>query len=273
MAAVASVQNFIIVLQAHDPISKTAPKLLGAYLTLYNALTDDDEEVRDQAAEVVSSLLSVSACSGESEKTASLSLSPLASIPRLLQFLGQEYNTSLGLCLEAVHRVTGAYSPKACLSTGEALVLRFSPVRALLEEAMSTDNALFVEEKQNLFVDEVKEAELWAGVLLNLRPGLNAKSKSILESWALDGISVLMAIARDEVDGPLGWTSKPEVFTIGMRVIVAAKYVLNGDKRDDSLPVKMKCHQALKAFRDVAREKTIHELWLREINEALEVKC
>ena len=269
MAAVASIKDFIITLQAHCSISKTAPELLGVYLTLHNALIDDDEEVRDQAAELVSSLLSVSSASGEFRKSTSLALNPIAASPMLLQFLVQEYHTSTGLWFEAMQRVTGDCSLTTGLPTRGILGLQLRPVQALLEEAMSANNALFVEEKQNLFVDEAKEAEMWAGVLANLHPQLDAEFMSILQTWTFDGIAALTATARNKIDGPLGWTSKPEVFTIGMRVILAARYVLRSDEKNDSLIGRTKCHEALKAFGDVAKEKLIHEMWLREIKEAL----
>ncbi len=270
MAAVASIKNFMTVLQAHDSISETAPELLGVYLALYNALIDDDEEVRDQASVVVSSLLSASSASKGSEETKSVSLSPLAANPRLLQFLVLEYNTSICLWSEAVKRLTGA-SPYVIVPRWEVADLQLRPVGILLQEAMRTDNALFAEEKQNLFVDEVKEAEMWTGVLADLQPQSEPISKQTFRTWTLDGISALTAMIKDNVDGPLGWTSKPEVFTIGIRIILAARLIIHGPGMNDSSTGKEKCRESLRAFLDVGLEKEVHALWLHRIEETLAI--
>lgn len=270
MAAVDSIKDFMIILQAHDSTSEISPELLDVYLTLYDALIDDDEDVRDNASEVVSSFLSVSSSSGEPGRITSLSLGPLAASSRLVQFLVSEYKTSVSLWSKAVQRLAGAPSSATVLPTwGEAPILQLRQVQTLLQKAMHTDNALFVAEKQNLFIDEVKEAESWASVLTNLHSKAEARSTSTLETWVLDGISALTALARDKVDGPLGWTSKPEVFTIGMRVILVAKVLLHGPGINDSLIGKEKCRDALRHFLKVGMERLLHGLWLCGIKEAL----
>ena len=270
MAAVASIKNFTIVLRAHGSICKTSSELLGVYLTLYDALIDDDEEVRDKASEAVSSLLSFSPEAGDSGNITTLSLSPLAAALKLLQFLALEYNTSVNLWSEVVQRMTGpSLSATVLPAWGETPILQLRPVQALLREAMHTENAIFVEEKQNLFIDEVKETEMWAGVLADLHSKPKIESMSRLETWVLDGISALTALARGKVDGPLGWTSKPEVFTIGMRVILAAKVLLHGPTIDDWSVGTEKCRDALKSFLKVGNERLLHGLWLCGINEAL----
>ncbi len=272
MAAVASIKTFITVLQAHDSIPNTVPELLGVYLALYDALVDDDEDVRDQASVVVSSLLSVSRRYGDSKATTSPSLSSLAASPRLLLFLVREYNESVCLWSEAIQRLTGASLSVKNLPIKEPPTLQLRPVKVLLQEAMRTDNALFVEEKQNLFVDDVKEAEMWAGALADLNARPDAISKSALGTWTLDGISALTVTIRNNVDGPLGWTSKPEAFTIGIRVILAAKLLLDGHEIVDSPARKErqeKCRDSLSTFLDVGRENMVHDLWLQRIEEVI----
>lgn len=274
MAAVASIQNFMTVLQGHDSINKTTPELLGVYLALYDALIDDDEDVRDQASVAVSSLLSVSSGSRDSKKTTSLSLSPLAASPRLLSFLVLEYNASVCLWSKAVQRLTGTSPFVKILPTRGTLILQLRPVEVLLQEAMRTDHALFVEEKQNLFIDDLKEAKIWAGALADLHPQPEAISKSALETWTLDGISSLTVTIRENVDGPLGWTSKPEVFTIGMRVILAVKLLLYAHEMDGSsarTERQGKCCDSLRTLLDVGREKMVHDLWLQRVEELLEL--
>lgn len=267
----ASIENFMTVLQDYDSVNKTAPELLGVYLALYDALIDDDEDVRDQASVVVSSLLSVSSVYRDSKATTSLSLSPLAAGPRLLRFLVLGYNTSVCLWSEAVQRLTGTSPSVKFLPTRETSILQLRPVELLLQEAMRTDNALFIQEKQNLFIDDVREAEIWAGALADIHPQPEAISKSALEAWTLDGIFSLTVTVRDNFDGPLGWTSKPEVFTIGMRVILAAKLLLHGHEMLDSSIGKNVCRDRLRTLLEVGKKKMVHDLWLRKIEELLEL--
>lgn len=272
MAAVASIKTFLTVLQAHDSIPNTTPELLGVYLALYDALIDDDEDVRDQASIIVSSLLSVSCRSGDSKATTSLSLSPVAASPRLLFFLVREYDESVCLWSEGIQRLTGASRSVKILPTIEPPTLQFRPVDVLLQEAMRTDNALFVEEKQNLFVDDVKEAELWAGALADLHAQPDAISKSALDTWILDGVSALTVTVRNNADGPLGWTSKPETLSIGVRVIMAAKLLLDGHEVG-GLPARKEkqeiCRDLLSTFLDVGRENMVHGVWLQRIEEVI----
>ena len=269
MAAVASMKDFMTVMQVHKSISKTAPELLDVYLTLYNALIDDDEDVRDQASAVTSSLLSASSSAGDPKEVTSLSLSPLAASPRLLQFLVQEYNASVHLWSDAVRRLTGASSSPIILRTRDAPALQLRPVQVLLQEALPTDNTLFVEEKQNLFIDEVKEAEMWASALADLHPQPEAISNPTLETWAVEGISALSKIVKNEFDGPFGWTSKPEVFMIGMRVTLAAKSILHGHKVNNSSFGEKRCRDALITLLDIGKKQLVHDLWLQGIDDAL----
>ena len=265
-----SIKNFMTPLYAHSLSWKTNHMLLGVYFALYDALIDDEEDVRDQASAVVSSLLSDSSVPGNSGKSISLSLSPLAANLRLLQFIVLEYETQPPLWAEVVNRTTGAYLP-ATISPSEAPALQLHPAKASLKEAMRPDNALFAEEKQNLFVDDVKEAELWARALQDIYPTIDLRTKQTLENWTFAGISALASTAQGQIDGPLGWTSKPEVFTLGMRVILTAKVVL----RDPSVvvggpsPAGKQCREALTSFLTVGMETLVHELWLRGIRQAL----
>ena len=242
--------------------------LLDVYFALYDALTDDDEDLRDHAAIVTSSLLSAHRPSKDPLEGENLSLCPLVASPQLLKFLIEEYSTTPRLWSEAVQRLTGACPSAMGLLSG-AIVLRLLPVQGMLQEAMQTDSSLFVEEKQNLFIDDVKEAEMWASALRDLYPMLDLRIKSALEIWASEGIFALTAIARDHMDGALGWTSKPKVFTLGMRVLLTAKVVLHGADDDGSSPIATTCREALKSFLAVGSEKLVHELWLSEIEEAL----
>src|SRR5690606_17180072 len=100
-------------------------------------------------------------------------------------------------------------------------------------EERKEDTALFSQEKQNLYKDDVMDTVFWANLLRSLssRP-IPSVYVSDLTAWVLDGLSVLTETAKNEVDGPLGWTNKAEVFTLGFRVICAADVVLTRNVAD-----------------------------------------
>ncbi|KJZ78987.1 hypothetical protein HIM_01760 [Hirsutella minnesotensis 3608] len=87
-----------------------------------------------------------------------------------------------------------------------------------LAEALTVDDSLFVVEEQNLFVDEVRETELWAGAFCGLQWSAGDDTLVRLDAWVRGGVARLGQLAERE-DGPLGWTSDPRVFAICTRLV------------------------------------------------------
>lgn len=85
---------------------------------------------------------------------------------------------------------------------------------------------LFVEEKQNLFIDDVCEIDCWSKALTLLAETSFVEVTLLrdIAEWVSEGLTYLYQISADETgqDGPLGWTSKEETFTLGIRVISLA---------------------------------------------------
>ena len=156
-----------------------------------------------------------------------------------------------------------------------------------LRAAMRFDDSLFVVEEQNLYVDEVREARRWRDVLFaassssspspsptavaaeapsllpqpqqQQRPELEA-----LETWTLDGLRSLIRLTETTEtdggggdDGPLGWTSKPEVFAICARILVAGTALASS-----SLSSSGEIRDALRAFQEAGRRARVHGLLL-----------
>ena len=67
------------------------------------------------------------------------------------------------------------------------------------------------------------------------------------------------------MDGPLGWTTKQEVFTLGIRVICAADVVLRWDDRNGA-DVRM----ALRKFADAGSESELNGLWSEKSEQVLD---
>lgn len=188
-----------------------------------------------------------------------VSLSPPAAVARLLRFMCASYGDSAVLFAECISRLTGMNLEEGA---EDDFSLSKIPVKDLLTAARKEDSSLFVEEKQNLYIDPVQEASRWAAAIHLLSPSaFHPHLASQLEEWALEGLKHLTDVAHGEIDGPLGWTSKPEVFVLGMRVLEAVKVVkIWGEK--GSLERSVEDVDPLLAEWKVV---DVHPLWARKL--------
>lgn len=196
------------------------PAHLPWLLALYDALNDDDDEIRAAAAAATTPILS-------NQRLVSVEAGK-----RLLHWLVSRYGALDEFRAHVACRMAGHTPP----TPNTALLLAdWVPAEAQLADAMRFDDALFVVEEQNLYVDEVREARRWRDVFLSL-PTSPATPKATLEEWTLAGLRTLTRIARMEGgDGPLGWTSKPEVFAICARVLVSGAAIARGGAGADGV--------------------------------------
>lgn len=239
----ASVQSFSQALRQHSQQPRTDPSLLDIYLVLYDMLNDDDEELRDIAASAASWVLSYSSISPD----AALALGPLNASELLSKFITEHYSDSVYFARRILKYLTG----QEARISGSDDQSSLSPVSVLMAQYCQESTVLFVEEKQNLFIDEVREVDVWCRVLPQLKA--NSYPETLIRqvsSWVSEGLEYINQIVKQdpEGDGLLGWTSKPEVFSLSFRVISLAA-ALSG--RQFSVP------QAL----DVAPETLQGQLW------------
>lgn len=266
-----------------------ATELLGGYLCLYDVLFDDDEDVRDQGAVAASILLSATASNNTTQNAGGISLTPSAASSKLLQYIVTEYKDSELLWVDGVRRLTGAIplfrlggieatsnpedstdSVERPFTARNRIPLELRSVRDMLQEARRQDTALFVEEKANLFVDPVKEAKNWADAVAELNPcSFDPCLVSEIATWSIDGLTSLIEIAESQEDGPLGWTSKPDVFALGMRIILTAKVCIRFLSHQKSEEQSNFCLELLRKLFLVGKEKFLHGLWLQQISEII----
>jgi hypothetical protein len=251
-----------------SPTSK--PLILGLALVLYDLLNDDDDEIRDEAALVTSRLLRAQGFGNPTKrilvqdengvKWTSLEYErggddpvPIITVQRLGRFLAQKYADSKALCREGLRRLTDGKLGR------ESFANTFT-------EARKEDTALFTQEKQNLYKDDVLDATFWASVLRSVSPAaILPHYAAELRAWVLDAVSALTQTTENEVDGPLGWTSKAEVFTLGMRVFSAADVLLRWDQREGA-----EVRLALLRLAAAGKESELNGLWLEKIERVLE---
>ncbi|RYP32263.1 hypothetical protein DL767_005314 [Monosporascus sp. MG133] len=317
MAAVAALRSFSEAVPPSADVNAN-PDVGRAHLpwllALYDALNDDDEEVREVAAQAAAPVLG-----GR----------PMASIEaaaRLLAWLRGRYGSDAEFRAHAAGRVIGhrvAYG----IPGGGGADAPWTPAEQQLRVAMRFDGALFAVEEQNQYVDEVREACRWRDVLFPPPPPSPSSSSSsaaaaaaaapelrALAAWTLAGLRTVTRLLRSGVgadadadaearkmrgggydnvdgDGPLGWTSKPQVFAICARILISGAALLSarpappspseddGNNKTtttatttattttaegdaDAEDLRGEIREALRAFRDAGRGARVHGLLL-----------
>lgn len=232
---------------------------IGLCLTVYETLNDDHDDIRELGAKVALRIVAAV----EPHKRYPPDVVPSVACYMLCAYLVKNHYQSTVLVAEAIRRLVGK---------NEISALVFPSFRTTLLQAARVDVALFGEEKQNLYLDEVREADAWSRILMRL--STDALPKHLgdgFTEWVMDGLDVLTTTAKSELDGPLGWTSKPEVFTLGWRVIHAADVVLNWRTRSRKINMTGSfIKQKLRELADAGEKIFMHEIWLCQIETVLE---
>ncbi|KAF2085259.1 hypothetical protein K490DRAFT_46993 [Saccharata proteae CBS 121410] len=235
-----------------------AAAILGLSLVTYDALNDDDDEIRDIAAKVVPKIIG-----GERFPPGAKTVVPLVASSMLAEHLADVFGGDEELCKQCIERMLCSESGR--LLDGAPTALN-TPVGDFLVEARKESTALFVQEKQNLFIDPVREAAVWSAALKRMKvEAVSEISKTRVAKWVIEGLDVLRKTAENERDGALGWTTKAEAFALGMRVIEAAGVALywgEGNKEVKRL---------LSDLRDCGEKSGMNGLWLDKIGEIMVV--
>ena len=206
---------------------RTAPaspsRYLQIYLILYDLLNDDDEDVRETAAFAASIIL-------RSERTASrtqLKLSPLAASEKLALFLATKFRGERNFPITVLRRIWFTCSASVNRGNFERNI-EFGSVKALLESLRQSSSALFEEEKQNLYMDGIREVEIWSHILKTIEPPDGVLLNS-LGDWVLAALRDLGYHLNNNVDfdGPLGFTSQADILTLFVQVIELAGIMLH----------------------------------------------
>ncbi|GJC86686.1 uncharacterized protein ColLi_09524 [Colletotrichum liriopes] len=255
IAATASLASFFssaCPLPAADPEAAYLPALVA----LYDALNDDDDEVRD--------LASVSA-----KHILTRPLAPLDAASRLLAHVAGTYRDAPAFHSLLASRLTGHVQTEA--SPAPRGRDAWQPAGAQLADALRFDDSLFAVEEQNLFVDEVRESARWAAVLERVfsspgpGPAPPASSSSsattmALTEWTSAGLDALLGLTspdRDAADGPLGWASDPEVYAVCARILLCATALTRTGATGSEL-----LRSKLEQFRSAGQRGRLHGLLL-----------
>ena len=180
--------------------------------------------------------------------------------------------------IEAVRRLVGLkslYRVKAfglgenVESEAEEVALQLRPVAELSREAQKMQIAVFVEEKQNLYFDTVREADDWAALIVQIDPNCwNPILIAALDTWTIDGLTYFIEkFERSHDSGALGPTSKPEVYTLWMRIILSARVLMtpSASATAKGTGKENTCRALLEKLLELGRQRLLHELLVDRI--------
>lgn len=242
MAAAEALRSFALATAAPLPTVANDADLLPFVSCVYDALNDDDDEIRDVAAEAAGAVLCTPLIPGEAARRL-----PLWMASRF----GRSTSTA-SFARQAAARMEGQLNTTAVTS--------WPPAATLLAAALEFDDALFLVEEHNLYVDEVREAERWAAVIADSTGGDDIGS---LAEWLADGLEALVARVQspDGDDGPLGWTAAPSVFAVCARLAISARAVLAGRGEETSASLQ-RLSTLLTTFQETGEKAQVHGLLL-----------
>ncbi|KAL4939613.1 hypothetical protein BDV06DRAFT_33661 [Aspergillus oleicola] len=221
-AAATSIATFARAYREPGTPPRIDASFLEIYLILYDLLNDDDEELRDIAASTASWVLSYSSVSPNKAVT----LSPMNASELFVTFLAENYHASQLLSTRALRYILGLEPRVGDSGSGKGTSLM--PVSYITSELRKESTILFEEEKQNLFIESIREIDLWCGVLTRLAgPSASAYNDQLLSdvfTWVSNGLDSFSDIlsSPDGEDGLVGWVAKPEAYTLGVRVVSLA---------------------------------------------------
>ena len=235
----------------HYLILHLPPLLLDLCFGIYDLLNDDDEDIRHLAAGSTSRIVDC-----EKGNRHGAVREPISASQDLIKFMLKRWSTDFRFATEVFQRAFGMRDSGHISSVADRLVA-----------SSAMDTALFVEEKQNLYVDDAGATRLWSQVVFALQPSAIPRIMvRRLAEWVSEGLDSLTTRAASDGDGPLGWTTKPDVFLLGLQTVYGTEAILRLAEGGIVVPIRPSTLR-LKLFRfgEVARAQRINQLWVREI--------
>jgi hypothetical protein len=158
--------------------------------------------------------------------------SPLVASEKLAFFLVDKFRHERHFRLAALRRIWFSSTSTQEKGNIEQEITKCSVKHSL--ECLQRDlNALFEEEKQNLYIDDVREVETWSELLKSTEPP-EEDYLNLLGDWILTGLRDLRDYLDDNVnfDGPLGLTSQADTLKLFVGVISLAGVMLHWASRE-----------------------------------------
>ncbi len=204
---------------------------MGIYNAIFDLLLDDDDDLREATAEFV---------------CREILLLPSQFAPCVLRKLvislatgTSKQSPSLQKLLQG--RITGSHS-----------------ARAQLDKALEPNGLLFAIEKQNLWRCPARECHVWLDGLRCME--LDAELAKDMFAWSIDGLNALIeSIRKEGHDGDLGWSSDPDVWEVGSRILLSNRLGISLASIEQRAAIKT----TAKTFLYEAKLRNVHESWIQ----------
>ncbi|KAF2717328.1 hypothetical protein K431DRAFT_297894 [Polychaeton citri CBS 116435] len=180
---------------------------LSLMMMTYDILNDDDEDVRLSASKVAGILVRRF---GQSKGTSS----PLVASQRLLGYIVRTWEHSTEFAAEAFARAFGTRSSGS------------TSISECAHRLAQDDSVLFAEEKQNLYIDDAREARTWSQVIMRLGPHtIRYEVITELSKWTSEGLDFLLTEAKQGLK-LYERSSEADIFTLVMRLFYGVEVLL-----------------------------------------------
>jgi hypothetical protein len=226
-------------------------------LAVLRLLDDDDDDIREDAAKIVSAILR-------------RSYNPLAGTAPFIKFLVNRFSAEKDF-QKIIHSRLLGFDPKQFRRVGEDASEPAS-FEECLASALAQDDSLFAEEEPNLYADEVRECRVWAAVLVSTsgQSEFDAIQEDVA-AWALNGLYILTRYTAEYEDVPGGWTSEAKVYALLSRVIICSYSCLKRCWLDGDItnPLCVRVEESLDKLYKVGMESFLHPLLNDQLLSAL----
>ncbi|KAK4948093.1 hypothetical protein LTR10_013147 [Elasticomyces elasticus] len=200
---------------------------LDLLLVLYDLLNDDDEDVRCEAVSAAANVFLT-----QPVRLGALGLCALAAREKLLEELCLQYGQT-GLLAEAalLKVIQVGQESNGSLRDNELSGLFETSVTSRMSGILKSKNDLFAEEKQNLYIDDVREIKSWTKVLSQSAfQSLSQQQIHAAAIWTLAGLEQTLTSLQDSsmLVHPLGITYDHELLVVFLQVVSLAGVLLGG---------------------------------------------
>ncbi|EED19802.1 HEAT repeat protein [Talaromyces stipitatus ATCC 10500] len=261
LSAIMSLKTFSRILRKPNQAADATPTSLEIYLILYDMLNDDDDELRSLSAPIASWVVSHSKIFPNQR----VMLGAMPASESLVEFIASNYAKQPALFHHVVTRLMRETFPKKKRN-------EFKSFETLFEDYSKESIALFEEEKQNLFIDDVREIDIWTKAFRHLdKSACDQTTIKKLAIWVSDGLKYLnakvlsLSTSDDQGDNVLGWTSKPEVYTLGCLLFSVASLLIPISGESDTTLLR----ETLENIHERGRMIFLHPQWLDRIQAAI----
>ncbi|KIW77936.1 hypothetical protein Z517_07769 [Fonsecaea pedrosoi CBS 271.37] len=212
LSAITAISTYIERLQPVGALELRSSFRMRLLLVLYDLLNDDDDEIRFEATHAARGLQLQQLSANDN-----VGSSALAARESLLSELSRQFGQTSSLSEAAIVKIMSiGQIPSDSSSHVGPLPFFDTSLSSRLQSISKSKNDLFAEERQNLYMDDIREIKEWTEILHDGNYSFQTRdlSRSVMK-WTLEGLEqVLQVLEADRIIhlGPEDITHKDTPF-------------------------------------------------------------